>query len=224
MQLKYSLSAGNSKTGAMLLVRSPRSTCPDACLLKGNGCYAENFPLVLHWMKQEQTGVDFATVLYAVRTLPKKALWRLFEAGDFEPSPENPELISSQQVISLIAANNGKRGFGYTHYPVLPNLEVLQLMNASGLTINASADTFGQAKLYRSLGLPTTLLVSENYPKDTVVDGLRIIVCPNQSVKKPNGKKPQCLDCQLCQIADRDYVIGFRAHGTKKREIKVSQI
>ena len=115
MQLKYSLSAGNSKTGAMLLVRSPRSTCPDNCLLKGNGCYAENFPLVLHWMKQEQTGVDFSAVLYAVRSLPKGSIWRLFEAGDFEGDGET---ISSSQVLSLLAANQGRRGFGYTHYPV----------------------------------------------------------------------------------------------------------
>ena len=224
MTLKYSLSAGNSKTGAMLLVRSPRSTCPDSCGLKGNGCYAENFPLVLHWVKQETTGVDFATVLYAVRTLPKDSLWRLFEAGDFEPSSENPELISSQQVISLIAANKGKRGFGYTHYPVLPNLEAFQLMNSSGLTINVSADTFEQAAVYFSLGLPTVVVVSEKFPKDSVVEGMRVVVCPNQSVKKPNGKKPLCLDCQLCQVADRDYIIGFRAHGTKARKLKVSQI
>ena len=220
MQLKYSLSAGNSKTGAMLLVRSPRSTCPDSCGLKGNGCYAENFPLVLHWVKQDTVGVDFATVLYAVRTLPKKALWRLFEAGDFEPSSENPELISSQQVISLLAANKDKRGFGYTHYPVLPNLEVLQLMNSSGLTLNASADTFEQAVTYFSLGLPTVVVVAENFPKDSVVDGVRVVVCPNQSTPS----KPTCLQCQMCQKPDRDYVIGFRAHGTKKRKIKVSQI
>lgn len=218
--IKYSLSAGNSKTGAMLLVRSPRSTCPDSCGLKGNGCYAENFPLVLHWMKQDTVGVDFATVLYAVRTLPKGSIWRLFEAGDFEPSPENPELISSQQVISLIAANNGKRGFGYTHYPVWPNLEVLQLMNSSGLTINASADTIEQAKLYFGLGLPTVVVVSEKFPKDSVVEGMRVVVCPNQSTPT----KPTCLQCQMCQKPDRDYVIGFRAHGTKKRKIKVSQI
>ena len=220
MTLKYSLSAGNSKTGAMLLVRSPRSTCPESCGLKGNGCYAENFPLALHWLKQDTTGVDFSVVLYAVRTLPKKALWRLFEAGDFEPSPENPELISSQQVISLLAANKDKRGFGYTHYPVLPNLEVLQLMNSSGLTINASADSLEQAKLYFELGLPTVVVVAENFPKDSVVDGVRVVVCPNQSTPS----KPTCLQCQMCQKPDRDYVIGFRAHGTKKRKIKVSQI
>ena len=218
--IKYSLSAGNSKTGAMLLVRSPRSTCPDSCGLKGNGCYAENFPLVLHWMKQDTVGVDFATVLYAVRTLPKDSIWRLFEAGDFEPSPENPELISSQQVISLLAANKDKRGFGYTHYPVLPNLEVLQLMNSSGLTINASADSLEQAGAYFSLGLPTVVVVAENFPKDIVIDGLRIIVCPNQSTPS----KPTCLQCQMCAKPNRDYVIGFRAHGTKKRKIKLTQI
>lgn len=218
--IKYSLSAGNSKTGAMLLVRSPRSTCPDSCGLKGNGCYAENFPLAFHWLKQETSGVDFATVLYAIRTLPRESVWRLFEAGDFEPSPENPELISPSQVLSLLSANKGKRGFGYTHYPVLPNLEAFQLMNSSGLTINVSADTFEQAAVYFSLGLPTTLLVSENFPKDKTVDGLRVVVCPNQSLKS----KPTCLQCQMCAKPDRDYVIGFRVHGTKARKIKVSQI
>ena len=220
MTLKYSLSAGNSKTGAMLLVRSPRSTCPESCGLKGNGCYAENFPIALHWMKQDTTGVDFSVVLYAIRTLPKGSIWRLFEAGDFEPSPENPEIISPSQVVSLLAANKDKRGFGYTHYPVLPNLEALQLIISSGLTINASADSLEQAKLYFELGLPTTLLVAENFPKDKTVDGLRVVVCPNQSTPS----KPTCLQCQLCQNPDRDYVIGFRAHGTKKRKIKVSQI
>ena len=220
MTYKYSLSLGNKKTGAMLLVRSPRATCPDSCGLKKEGCYAYNFPLVLHWAKQDTTGVDFSTVLYAIRSLPRDSIWRLFEAGDFEPSPENPELISDSQVLSLLSANRGKKGFGYTHYPVLPNLEVLQLMNSSGLTINVSADTVEQAKLYFELGLPTVLVVAENHPKDSVVDGMRVVVCPNQSTVA----KPTCLQCQLCQVVDRDYVIGFRAHGTKKRKIKVSQI
>ena len=93
-------------------------------------------------------------------------------------------------------------------------------MNSSGLTINASADTVEQAKLYFELGLPTVLVVAENHPKDSVVDGMRVIICPNQST----AAKPTCLQCQLCQVVDRDYVIGFRAHGTKKRKIKVSQI
>ncbi len=217
MQLKYSLSAGNSKTGAMLLVRSPRSTCPDNCLLKGNGCYAENFPLAMHWTKQEQTGVDFSAVLYAVRSLPKGSIWRLFEAGDFEGDGET---ISSSQVLSLLAANQGRRGFGYTHYPVFQNLQTLQLMNSSGLTINVSADTIPQAVGYFGLGLPTVVLVAENFPKDSVVDGVRIVVCPNQSTPT----KPTCLQCQMCAKPDRDYIIGFRAHGTKKRKIKLTQI
>jgi len=214
MTYKYSLSLGNKKTGAMLLVRSPRATCPEACTLKGNGCYAYNFPLSLHWEKQDTTGIEWKTVLYAIKTLPLGSLWRLFEAGDFEPSPDNALKISPQQVVDIIEANHGRRGFGYTHYPVEPNFAALKVMNNSGFTINVSANTMDEAVAAFHAGLPTTVVVPRKFPKDKIVAGVRIVVCPAQTLE---GKSINCLRCQLCQKPDRDYIIGFRSHGTKAK-------
>lgn len=213
----YSLSLGNKKTGAMLTVRSPRSTCPDACSLKNNGCYAENFPLVMHWAQQETKGVEFSTVLYAIKRQPINAIWRLFEAGDFEG---DGELINPQQVADLLQANQDKRGFGYTHYPVLPNLALLEQMNNNGLTVNVSANTWEEAVFSYKLGLPVTVVVPEKQPKDSTIDGVRVVVCPAQTSKTGTT----CLQCQLCYRAKRDFIIGFRAHGTKKRKIPTVDI
>lgn len=212
MTYKYSLSLGNKKTGSMLLVRSPRATCPEACTLKNNGCYAQNFPLALHWEKQDTTGIGWKTVLYAIKTLPLGSLWRLFEAGDFESA--DGIKISPQQVVDVIEANHGRRGFGYTHYPVEPNFTALKVMNNSGFTINVSANTMDEAVAAFHSGLPTTVVVPRKFPKDKVVAGVRIVVCPAQTLE---GKNVTCLRCQLCQKPDRDYIIGFRSHGTKAK-------
>ena len=42
--------SGNKKTRIPTTTTS-RSTCPDSCLLKDNGCYAEQFHMKMHWDK-----------------------------------------------------------------------------------------------------------------------------------------------------------------------------
>ena len=46
---KFTRRSSNVKTGAIPTTMSERDSFPESCTLKGNGCYAENFPLVLHW-------------------------------------------------------------------------------------------------------------------------------------------------------------------------------
>ena len=45
-------------------------------------------------------------------------------------------------------------------------------------------------------------------------EGTRINICP-----KTQRKDVTCKSCGLCQWADRDYVIGFPAHGTRKKKV-----
>mgnify|MGYP000031054938 FL=1 len=208
--LYYSVSKGNSKTGSMRLVRSPRSTCPDACSLKNNGCYAENFPMNYAWNKQDTQGISWESAMTLVKALPKSTLWRLFDAGDFESN--DGVHISEQQVISLLTANRGKRGFGFTHYPVKKNVGILAFINDNGFTINVSANNMDEAIYAFTLGLPTTVVVPKAFPKKGWVDGVRIVVCPAQTIKDVT-----CSRCKICQHRDRDYIIGFRAHGAKAR-------
>jgi len=43
--------------------------------------------------------------------------------------------------------------------------------------------------------------------------GTKVVPCPHTT-----GKVSNCLNCGLCQVADREYVIGFPVHGTGKRK------
>ena len=44
--------------------------------------------------------------------------------------------------------------------------------------------------------------------------GRKIVLCPAQSMLNMT-----CSQCQLCQLKDRSYIIGFEAHGNGKGKI-----
>ncbi|AGR89223.1 hypothetical protein X831_gp103 [Pseudomonas phage PAK_P2] len=44
--------------------------------------------------------------------------------------------------------------------------------------------------------------------------GRKVVACPAEKSDKVN-----CKSCGLCQVADREYIIGFRAHGTAKKTV-----
>ena len=197
---------GNRKTGPIPTTRSPASTCPDSCALKGNGCYAENAPLVWAWDKDADKGCDFDTLLMKIRKIPAGNLWRHNEAGD----------LDFETLERLVAANSGRRGFTYTHHVPTQNprrLADLRAANAGGFTINVSADNVLIADRYVALGLPTVVVLSQKAPNVSYTPaGNKIVACPAEK-----SDRVTCATCGLCQIADRPYIIGFRAHGTRKK-------
>lgn len=197
---------GNRKTGPIPTTRSPASTCPDSCGLKGNGCYAENAPLVWAWTDDAVKGCDFDALLMKIRRIPVGNLWRHNEAGD----------LDFETLERLVAANSGRRGFTYTHH--VPNqnprrLADLRASNANGFTVNVSADNVLIADRYVALGLPTVVVLpmtAENVSYTPA--GNKIVACPAEK-----SDRVTCATCGLCQIADRPYIIGFRAHGSRKK-------
>ncbi len=204
---------GNRKTGAMLTVRSSNDTCPDHCGLKGNGCYAENAPMVWGW---ERDNKSFNDILQVIKGLPKGAYWRLWEAGDFPHDEEAKEGIDSEHVLRLMSANQGRNGFGYTHYNpfIHDNGILIHSMNMAGLTINLSADNHALADVYFDLGIaPVVTLLKIGSPKVTLTPkGRRIVRCPAEYLEKVT-----CANCVLCTRADRSYIVGFTAHGSRKK-------
>ena len=42
--------------------------------------------------------------------------------------------------------------------------------------------------------------------------GYKVVACPAEK-----SKRVTCATCALCQKADRPYIIGFRAHGSRKK-------
>lgn len=197
---------GNRKTGPIPTTRSPASTCPDSCGLKGNGCYAENAPLVWAWTDDADKGCDFDALLMKIRRIPVGNLWRHNEAGD----------LDFETLERLVAANSGRRGFTYTHHVPTQNprrLADLRAANAGGFTINVSADNVLIADRYVAAGLPTVVVLSQKAPNVSYTPaGNKIVACPAEK-----SEKVTCATCGLCYLSKRDYVIGFRAHGTRKK-------
>ena len=118
----------------------------------------------------------------------------------------------------IILANKNKRGFTYTHHiPNNHNSELIKNSNQRGFTINLSAENNLMVDEYISLNIgPVVTLLPINADKVTYTPkGNKIVKCPNS-----NNDKIKCVDCKLCYIADRKYVIGFPAHGVRKNKVE----
>lgn len=213
--------SSNIKTGPIAVSTTSRDSCPTSCPLKGNGCYAESGPLLLHWNKVSggSRSLSLDGFIDALRTLPEGSCFRHNQAGDL---PHYGGFIAYKELeaITNVCAERKLIAWTYTHHKVdnSHNVEVIQKANTDGLTVNVSAHSQAHAiDVYRQ-GLPAVCIV----PKDTNVntwctDGVKFIVCPAQT--KANQT---CAECKLCANADRPFVIAFKAHGTQVKKVEAS--
>lgn len=161
----------------------------------------------MHWDKLSREGLSYADLLDEISHLRRNTLWRHNDAGDLIG---NGDTIDITALNALVEANRGRRGFTYTHWNWRTNLEVLKWSNRNGFTINVSASGVSDALEAHNVGLPATVILNTDGQKQVKVGGVRIIICPAQR------KKITCAQCGICAIADRDYIVGFWPHGTKK--------
>jgi len=214
-----SLKSKNAKTGPIPVSTSARSTCPTTCTLRGAGCYADDFPLAIHWneVSNGTRGVSFTEFCDAIAALPEAQVWRHNQAGDL---PHNDGVIDSAAVRDLVTANAGKRGFTYTHHDmsVSGNRSAVKRANDGGLTVNLSCDTVAQADSAKSLGIGPVVVV---VPKDTrenfkTPEGNSVVICPAAT-----HKNVSCATCKLCAWSQRDVIIAFPAHGNKRKLVSI---
>jgi hypothetical protein len=220
MQVHLTKVSSNAKTGPIPVSTTEPDSCPGACPLKnGGGCYAESGPLLLHWRKvgEKARGSSWEQFCSDIAKLPAGQLWRHNQAGDL---PGRDNIIDREKLNALVRANKRKRGFTYSHYPMTgENLEAVRAANAAGFTINASANNDSEAMALHALGLPTVTIATQARPYK-LDNGIRVAICPAQKADSVS-----CATCQLCQKADRSYIIGFIPHGTgKKRVINLQAI
>ena len=216
--MNYSLTtiSLNSKTGPIPTTVSNRGTCPDSCTLKLNGCYADSYYTSMHWNKvtSGERGTDWNGFINQIKALPKRILWRHNVSGDLVGKHNR---IDSQALKELVSANKGKNGFTYTHYSMdnIANISNVEYANKNGFTVNLSANDINQADNYKDLNIgPIVVIVSEDIDKVSYTpNGNKVLVCPAQT-----NNKTTCSSCTLCQKVDRDYIIGFRVHGTYKKK------
>lgn len=225
------LKSSNVKTGQIPVSTSDRKTCPESCKIK-EACYASTGPLCILWIRVsngKNNAMDWQTFTQKVTAIPNGQLWRHNQAGDLVGKNDT---ICAYSIDDLIEANKGKRGFTYTHYPLIPeqfnnevnevksiceyNLQCVKRANENGFTINASADNLEMAEKLFNKGLPTCAVVNEDMqPKGKTKNGISYIACPAQVFENKT-----CANCGLCQKANRKMIIVFYVHGARKRNYK----
>lgn len=213
--------SGNKKTGPIPVTTSSENTCPVTCPLYGAGCYAKSGPLALHWRKvsdsEEKRSMDSESFLEAIAGLPRGQLWRHNQAGDMPHKDGNIDAVFARQIVK---ANKGKKGFTYTHHKLNShNITMIGKMNDKGFTVNHSADTVqGAVSIFKGWRqhMPVVTLLPIDAPNVQTVEGVKVVACPAEKSTKVN-----CANCGLCADKERDYIIGFRAHGTQKKKAEV---
>jgi len=210
--------SGNAKTGPIPVSTTSMSTCP-TCPLKGNGCYAESGPLRLHWNKVSSgdRGGTLTELCASIRKLPRQQLWRWAQAGDL---PGADDLIDVAALAQLTQANQGRRGFGFTHYDaeIPANAAALTACNAAGFTMNLSANTLADADRLAATGAgPVVVGLSIDQTKPTRTPAGRFVaVCP-----ATQRDDVTCATCGICAHATRRAIIGFPAHGSGAKKAQV---
>ncbi len=207
----------NAKVGKMAVTTSTATTCPTSCPFKSNGCYADSGPLKLHWDKvtRKERGDDWSTFISKIKDLPTGSKWRHNQAGDL---PGDMEKLDNEKCIELAKANEGKRGFTYTHYDVLDNFQnaiTVNMMNHLGFTVNVSANNLEHADKLCDMDIaPVATVLPIDQTTNTVTPkGRKVVVCP--ATYKDDVS---CASCMLCEKWDRNVVVGFPAHGTSKKK------
>jgi hypothetical protein len=164
----------------------------------------------MHWraVTEGKRGMEWDAFCESIADLPDGQLWRHNQAGDL---PHVDGVIDSAALSTLIEANNGKRGFTYTHHVASDaHIDTLTVANVAGFTVNLSANNLHHADTLMATGLPVVVVLPADQRTNTTTPaGNRVVVCP-ATVRDDVS----CATCQLCQRADRSTIIGFPAHGT----------
>jgi len=216
-QVALTMKSRNEKTGPIPVSTTTFATCPDVCPLRENGCYAGNGPLFMFWQKvtDGNTGTLWADFVEQIRNLKLGTLWRHNQAGDL---PGNRINIDGGALAALVVANEGKRGFTYTHYDVTRNEKNRQYVknaNAKGFTVNLSANNLKHADaLAETKAGPVVVVLPSSVSgpaKITTPQGRKVTVCP-----ATYRDDVTCKSCGLCAL-QRETIVGFPAHGVQKK-------
>jgi len=169
------MQSSNGKVGQIPVSTTSPESCPD-CALKGV-CYAEGGPLAIFWRKLAtgEAGYSFEVFLSHVGEIAAEQIWRHDQAGDL---PGRGNEIDTDKLGQLVAANNGKRGFTYTHKPVLvgehaeANRNAVAHANLNGFTINLSGNNPSHADKLSELAIaPVVTVLPLDYQRRTTGKG-----------------------------------------------------
>lgn len=214
---------GNKKTGPMPVTTHGKQTCPPSCILKDRGCYGDNHPMMHHWNKvtKGERGVSFTEYIKQIRALPFGTLMRGQQVGDL---PGNGiDTLDQDKCVTLAKAMAYKRkvAWTYTAYLLRKNLDTLRAMLATGYAVNKSCYTLDEVDEAMDADVPATMVWKSTFKgrNQTTPKGRKVVGCPAQLQKDVT-----CSTCggskgPLCARINRDFAIGFYAHGPKAKVV-----
>jgi hypothetical protein len=215
MQVHLTLKSANVKTGPIPVSTTERDSCPADCAMRAE-CYAASGPLALHWsaVSAGTRGTSWGQFCESIAALPDGQLWRHNQAGDL---PQVDGTVDAVKLGQLVAANQGKRGFTYSHHRDAASLAWIRHANAWGFTVNLSANDLRDADALADTGAGPVVVVlpSTQTENTTTPAGRKVVVCP-----ATQRDDVSCATCQLCQ-RQRGTIVGFPAHGTRQRVINI---
>jgi hypothetical protein len=215
MQVHLTLKSANVKTGPIPVSTTERDSCPADCAMRAE-CYAASGPLALHWsaVSAGTRGTSWGQFCESIAALPDGQLWRHNQAGDL---PQVDGTVDAVKLGQLVAANQGKRGFTYSHHRDAASLAWIRHANAWGFTVNLSANDLRDADALADTGAGPVVVVlpSTQTENTTTPAGRKVVVCP-----ATQRDDVSCATCQLCQ-RQRGTIVGFPAHGSRQRVINI---
>jgi len=208
----------NKKTGPISILTSSYYTCPSVCPFKRNGCYADGGPLKIHWDKltKGERGIKFSHLLIILKEFGNGQFIRLFQAGDM---PGINNYINFHNTKRLVKSLSNWKAFGYTHKPltIKNNIKAIKYCNNNNVCINLSANNLNHADKLLETGIgPVSVTLPKGFSKKVRTPKKnKVIICPAVITKEATT----CSTCggkkgPLCNRIDRDFIIGFPAHGS----------
>lgn len=228
--------SSNPKTGNIIQSYSHRSTCPNRCPLKGNGCYADSYHTSRQWDRCNDEGdkhyianghdltLDLmsAVAIHSKRG-EKSILFRHNVAGDI--ALPNSDMIDVERLNIIVESCNkvssnlniNLMGYTYTHCSLtVQNFKKVKKAQAKGFVVNFSCETTEEVKKTKLAGC-NVVMTSVN-PEETIkalkAEGLKSVQCPAQTNEDMNCKR-----CKLC-ARNREAVIIFEVHGNGSKKAK----
>jgi hypothetical protein len=207
--------SGNTKTGTVHATHVSQSSCPGACPLRNNGCYAENFPQYLTTVKlneaPEQDHVALALAeAEGVAKLSGKYKLRGHVVGDCS-TPEAARIVGQSYVD--FEERTGSKAWTYTHA-----WRDVDVEDWKGANVLASCETAEEVEEAKARGYATSMIVNR-FERETLYskDGVNVLPCPEQLGRL------NCASCGICQsteqLRNHNLTVGFQAHGTQMKTV-----
>ncbi len=215
LRVRWIPDSKNQKLGRIPASMSSANTCPDACVFKDSGCFAEFGKLRLVWERVPELGDEWGRFCERVKELEPGTFWRHNVMGDL---PGVGDELDARLLDELVSANRGKRGFTFTHKPLTEpwQYQAVARAVARDFAVNLSANSPEHADDLARLGIaPVAVVMHTGAPArgNRTPEGRHIVMCPAET------SELTCRDCQLCAVTDRKSIVGFWAHGQWKKRV-----